>query len=135
MSMYYLMCYSNNDSKTCGGFWQNYRDEPITNNASVITDFPANDNTDLSNFKQKLTGQTGDDTTITTDVEIMVPLKYVSNFWRTLKMLPINLILDWTANCVIASHTAANQATRFAITDTKLYVPALTLSNDDNAKI
>ena len=38
----------------------------------------------------------------------------------------INLILTWSANCVI-SNSAVNQATTFAITDTKLYVPVVTL--------
>ena len=51
----------------------------------------------------------------------MVPLKYLSNFWRTLEMLlttcEINLILTWSKNCAIPSNTAANQETTFAITD------------------
>ena len=54
-------------------------------------------------------------------------------------MSPINcktkLILTWSASCFITSLTAANQATTFAITDTILYVPAVTLSTDDNAKL
>ena len=45
----------------------------------------------------------------------------------------ISLILPWSANFII-SNAAANQATTFAITDTKLYVPVVTLSIDDNAK-
>ena len=63
----------------------------------------------------------------------MVPLEleYLSNFWRTLEIpfinCEINLILTWSVNCVI-SNAAANQATTFAITDTKLYVPVVTLS-------
>ena len=68
----------------------------------------------------------------------MVPLQYLSNFWRTLEMplinCEINLILTWSVNCVI-SNAAANQATTFTITDTKLYVPAATLSIDDNTKL
>ena len=68
----------------------------------------------------------------------MVPLKYLSNFWKTLEMplinCKINLILTWSENCVISSATA-DQATTFAITDTKLYVPIETLSIDDNAKL
>ena len=59
----------------------------------------------------------------------MVPLKYISIFWRTLEMslinCEINLILTSSKNCVIASNTA--QETTFAITDTKLYVPVVTL--------
>ena len=68
----------------------------------------------------------------------MVLLKYLSNFWRTLEMLlinfEINLILTWFANCVI-SNAAANQSIAFAITDTKLYAPVVTLSAQDNAKL
>ena len=71
-------------------------------------------------------------------VQIMVPLKYLSSFWRTLEMPLINcetnLILTWSANCVIYN-AAASQATAFAITDTKLYVPVVTLSTDDNSKL
>ena len=55
----------------------------------------------------------------------MVPLKYLSNFWRTLEMLLINcelnLILTWSANCII-SGAAANQATAFSITDKKNFM-------------
>ena len=68
----------------------------------------------------------------------MVPLKYLSNFWRTFEMVfinrEINLILTWSAYCVI-SNAAVNQDTTFAITDTKLYFPVLTLSTEDNAKL
>ena len=65
-----------------------------------------------------------------------MPLKYLSNFWRTLEMLlincQINFILTWSENCVISSATGKR---KFAITDTKLYVPIVTLSTKDNAKI
>ena len=48
-----------------------------------------------------MTGQTGDNGT--KNVEIIVPLKYLSNFWRTLEMsliyCEINLILTWSADC------------------------------------
>ena len=47
----------------------------------------------------------------------------------------INLILTWSGNCVISSRTTANQPTKFAITDAKLYVPVVFLSTDDNAKL
>ena len=76
-----------------------------------------------------MTGQTGDDGT--KNVEIMVPLKCLSNFWRTLEMPLINceigLILTWSANCAIVSTNVANQNAIFATTDTKLYVPVVTL--------
>ena len=68
----------------------------------------------------------------------MIPLKYISNFERTLETLlincEVNLILTWSANSVI-SIAALNQATIFAITDTKLYVPVVTLSTQDNKKL
>ena len=80
-------------------------------------------------YKQKITGRTDDGNK---NVEIIVPLKYLSNFWRTLGMFlincEINLILTRCENCIIWSDdTAANQATAFAITDTKLYVPVITI--------
>ena len=69
----------------------------------------------------------------------MVPLKYLSNFWRTLEMplinCEVNLILTWSSTCVIASVIVANQAATFAITDTKLYVPVVTLSTQENTKL
>ena len=69
----------------------------------------------------------------------MVPLKYLSSFWRTLGMLLINceisLILTWFANGVIVYTEVANQGATFAITETKLYVSVVTLSTEDNAKL
>ena len=66
----------------------------------------------------------------------MVPLKCLSNFWRTQEMPLINceveLILTWSKNCVISSATGE---TKFAITKTKLYVPVVTLSTEDNTKL
>ena len=65
----------------------------------------------------------------------MVPLKYLSNFWRTLEISlinrEVNLILTWSSTCVI---TNSNGAGTFAITDTKLYVPVVTLSTQENTK-
>ena len=43
-----------------------------------------------------------------------------------------NLILTWSEDCVICSATGA---TKFKIIDTKLYVPVVTLSTQDNAKL
>ena len=97
-----------------------------------------NDNlTDSESFKSeiKITGSTPNDDN-TKDVEIIVPLKYLSNFWITLEMLliicEINLILTWSSNSIITNSTGAG---RFAITDTKLYIPVVTLSTLDNAKL
>ena len=67
------------------------------------------------------------------NVKIMVPLKYLSNFWRTLEMplinCEVNLSLTWSSTCAITNSTAA---VRFAITDTRLYVPVVTLSTQEN---
>ena len=68
----------------------------------------------------------------------MVALLYLSNFWRTLEMplinCEVNLILTWSSTCVLVATGNANQAVTFAITDTKLYVPVVTLSTQENTK-
>ena len=68
----------------------------------------------------------------------MASLKQSSNFWITLEMplinCEVNLILDWSANCVIVYTNETNQGITFSIADTKLYVSVVTLSNQDNAK-
>ena len=87
-------------------------------------------------------------------VGIVVPLKRLSNFWKTLDMPLINcevsLILTWFKNCVITSKVtrdadpnanpavaAINNPTNaaFKITDTKLYVPVVTLSAEDDNNV
>ena len=91
ISMYNLIEYSDNYSKTSGSLWQYYKD------------VPNDDLTDSESFKYKvkITGNTPNNNN-TKDVEIMVPLKYLSNFWRTLEMPLINceveLILTWSKN-------------------------------------
>ena len=68
----------------------------------------------------------------------MVPLKYLSNFWRTLEMplinCEVNLIFIRSSTCVLISTNVQNQNATFAITDTKLYVPLVTLSTQENTK-
>ena len=76
---------------------------------------------DLFKFKIKITAQTKNDGEINC-VEIMVPLKYLSKFWRTLKMLLINCKVEIVLNY-------------FTITETNLYVPIVTLSTQVNAKL
>ena len=65
----------------------------------------------------------------------MVSLKYLRNFWRTFEMplihCEINLTLTWSANCVIIYTNVANQNPRFEITETKFYVPVVTLSTQE----
>ena len=65
-----------------------------------------------------------------------MPLKYLSKFWRTLELplinSEVNLILTWSKDCVISSATGE---TKFTITETRPYVPPVTLSTQDNAKL
>ena len=125
MPMYNLTEYSDNYSKTSENLWQYYKVDP-------------NDNlTDSKTFKSKvkITGNTPADGN-TKDVEIIMPLKYLSNFWRTLEMslinCEVNLTLTWSKDCVITNFTGEG---KFAITETKLFVPVVTLSTKDNEKL
>ena len=132
MPMYNLIEYSDNYAKTTGTLWQYCKDIPArNNNNNEIIIFAENNLTDSFNFKVKFTGKTGKNGT--KDVEIIVPLKNLSNFWRTLEMplnnCEVNLILTWSSTCVLEAQNA-----RYAITDTKLYVPVVTLSTQENAE-
>ena len=84
-----------------------------------------------------MTVQTGNGST--KNVKIMVPLKYLSNFWRTLEIsltnCETNLPFRWSEKCILVAGIAANQVPEFKITDTKLYVPVVTLSTQDNVKL
>ena len=124
MPMYNLIEYSDNYAKTTGSLWQYFRDEPDDNL----------EDSQLFKSKIKITGKTPSNNN-EKDVEIMVPLKHLSNFWRTLKMplinCEVNLTLTWSSTCVITNSTGAGT---FEIDDTKLYVPVVTLSTQENAK-
>ena len=78
MSMYNLIEYSDNNSETSGSLWQYCKDIPAVDNNNAIVNFAENNLADSFNFKVKITSQTGDDGT--KNVEIRVPLKYLSNF-------------------------------------------------------
>ena len=118
MPMHNLIEYSDNYSKTSGSLWQYYKDE-------------ANDNLKDSEYfksKIKITGSTpaGGNRK---GVEVIVPLKYLNNFCRTLEIplvnLEVKLILTWSSSCV---NTNCTDVGRFLITDTKLYDPVVALS-------
>ena len=136
--MYNLIEYSNNYSKTSGSLWKYCKDIQPVNNDGNIANFNGANTTDSFLFKIKITGQTENNGRID-NVEIMVPLKYLSNFWRTLELPLINweveFILTWSAGCVIIYTDVANQVPTFTITETNLYVPVVTLSTQDNAKL
>ena len=125
MPMYDLTEYGDNYFKTSGTLCQYYKDDP-------------NDNIeDSESFKSKvkITGKTPNNGN-TKDVEMIVPLKYLSNFWRTFEMPLINcefnLILTWSKDFVITNSTGEG---KFAIIETKLYVPVVTLSTKNNEKL
>ena len=136
MPMYNLIEYSDNYAETTGCLWQYCLDIPALDNNNAIIDFTKNRLTHSFNFKVKITGQTGDDGT--KNVEIMMPLKYLSNFWRTLEMplinCEVNLILTWSSTGVIVSTNNANQNATFTITNTRTYVPVVT-ETQENAKL
>ena len=137
MTMYNLIEYIDNYSKASEGLWQYCKYIPAANNNGDIVEFNGANATDSFNFKAKISDQTGDNGT--KEVKIMLPLKYLRNFWRTLEMplinCEINFILTWSANCVIVYTNVGNQGATFAITETKLYVPVVTLSTQNNAKL
>ena len=75
------------------------------------------------------------------ETEVVIPLKHLGNFWKTLNIPLINceteLILIWSKNCVLSDMTAANNpptGLEFQITGTKLYVPVITLSKKTPTK-
>ena len=115
---------SSNYSKPSGSLQQYYGDDPIDNTTQ----------SESFKYKIKITGKTPA-TGNTKDVKKQAPLKYLSNFWRTLEILliscEIDLILTQFEDCVVSS---ANGNEKFEITDTKLYVPVITLSIEDNLK-
>ena len=83
--MYNLIEYSDNYSKTSGSLWQYWKDIPAVDNNGAIVDFKGANATDSFNFWTKITGQTAADNKNgniagSVDVELMVPLKYPSNF-------------------------------------------------------
>ena len=129
MPMYNLIEYSVNYSSTSGSLWHFGRDE-IINDADVTND----DNAPSFKHKASLIGNTENDGT-KNGVKIAVPLKYLSNFWRSLEMPLINckveLSLKWYQTCLL---TAATTVT-FKITDAKLYVPIVTFTAEDNSKL
>ena len=82
MPMYNLLEYSDNYSKTSWSLWQYCKYILAVNNNGNIVDFNEANATNSFNFKTKITCQTDNNGRID-NVEIMVPLEYLSNFWRT----------------------------------------------------
>ena len=151
MSMYNLLEYNKNYRKRTGGLWSYYRDKPSN---------PLSFNSESFKCKTSITGNTynvsdgeaGYDANKfgKNETEIVIPLKHLSNFWKSLNIPLINceveLILTWSKNCVLADMTVraaqgdnpaivAPTGLEFKITDTKLYVPVVTLSKENYTKL
>ena len=129
LPMYNLLEYSDNYQDSTGSLYQFKRDEPLDDNANV-----ANDRTSLV-YKSKLISGTDDNNV--NNVKLVVTLKYVSNFFRSLEMPLVNCKIDleltWHEDCMISSVDAAvGHVVSFMITNTKLYVAVVTLSTKDN---
>ena len=91
-------------------------------------------------YKSKLIKGTDDNNV--NNVKLVVLLKYVRNFFRSLEMPLVNCKIDleltWHKDFMVFSidaAAAANQVVSFMITDTKLYVPVVTLSTKDNTNL
>ena len=135
MPMYNLIEYSDNYSDTSGSLWQFKRDEVPANNADLTID-----NSQSFKYKAALLGKTADAVNNTNssvkDAKIVVPLKYLSNFWRSLEMPLVNckvyLEVSWIEDCILSS---AGNSAKFEITDAKLHVPIVTLSTKDSVNL
>ena len=131
MPMYNLIKYSDNYQDSSSTLYQYKRDEPPEANA--IADLTA-DNSSSFKYKISLLGNPVVANNIARrSVKVVVPLKYLSNFFRSLEMPLINckikLNLTWKKECVLS--TDDGNAV-FIINDTKMYVPVVTLSKEDN---
>ena len=125
---------SDNYSDTSGSLWQFKRDEVPVNNADFTID-----KSKSSKCKAAILGKTAnhnDGKSSVKNAKIVVPLKYLSIFWRLLEMPLINckvyLELNWIEDCILSS---AGNTAKFAITDPKLHVPIVTLSTKDSANL
>ena len=143
MPMYNLLEYSKNYRKTTGSLWNYYRDEPSN---------PLSTNSESFKYKTSILRKTPQDNDSLTNAEVVIPLKHLSNFWKNLSIpltnCEIELIVTWTKNCVLADMTTRDAGNNndppaivvpsgatFKITDTKLYVPVVTLSKENDIKL
>ena len=151
LPMYNLIEYSNNYSDTSESLRQFKRDASHTNNNGNLINV-STDNSLSFRYKSSILRKTAaafGDHRVLRNVKTVVPLNYLSNFWRSEKKLlemPLincktHLQLNWTKNCVMHGSDAyaaadnSNTETIFKITNTKLFVPIVTLSTKDNVKL
>ena len=134
MPMYNLIKYSDNYSDTSGSLWQFKRDGVPANNLDLTIN-----NSQSFKYKVALVGKktaNHNRKSSVKDTKIVAPLKYLSNFWRSLEMPLINckvhLELNWIEDCILSS---AGNSAKFEITDAKLHVPIVTLSTKDSVNL
>ena len=103
MPVYHLIEYSDNYSDTSGSLWQFKRDDVSDSNAALTVG-----NSQSFKYKAALAGKTAntsDGNSFAKNTKIFVPLKYLSNFWRSLEMPLINwkvhLKLNWIEYCIL----------------------------------
>ena len=133
--MYNLIEYSDNYSDTSGSLWQFQRDEQNMNNGNPVN--VTADGSSSFKYKSSFLGESiaVGGNRVFKNIKIAVPLKYLSNIWRSLEMpmisCKIHLELNWSKDCVMST----TDETSFKITNTKLYVLMVTLSSKDHAKL
>ena len=135
MPMYNLIEYSSNYSETTEILWFYSKDEATNLNANI------------ANIVQPAPNAANG---ILKNATIAVPLKYASNFWRSLEMQLINckveLKIKWTKYCVLpapgndnvngnVNDDVSGNNIIFTIKNTNLYVPVVTLSARENQKL
>ena len=130
MPMYNLIEYSDNYQDSSATLYQYKRDKPPANLAENLS----TNNSGSFKYKVNLLGNPVVANNVARlNVKIVVPLKYLSNFFRSLEMPLINckvkLNLTWKKECVLSTHAGDGA---FIINDTKLYVPVVTWSKEDN---
>ena len=139
MPMYNLLEYSKNYRKTTGSLWNYYRDEPSDS---------LSPNSESFKYKTNIAGKTPEDNDSSTNAKVVIPLKHLSNFWRSLNIplfnCEVELILTWSKNCVLADMAVdavadpaivAPSGAKFKIINTKLYVAVVTLSKENDIKL
>ena len=131
MPMYNLIEYSDDYSDISESLWQFKRDEVPANNVDLTTN-----NSKSFKYKAALARKTTDAVNNTSstvkNTKIVVPLKYLCNFLRSLEMpltnCKIHLELNWIKNCILLS---VGDSAKFKIIDAKLHVPVVLLSTED----
>ena len=159
MNLYSMLEYSDNYADTTASLYQYKRPEPM-DNAGALNDLTANNSSSFkyqSELVQKLlttddigqnVGNNSEDIgpnidpsfnrahKIWKNIKIVIPLKYISNFFRNLSLPLINtklyMELNWTKFSVLCNQ---HQNSIFQITKGELYIPVVTLNTENNKSL